>query len=191
VSPSEFVASLVSSLAWPLTALAIVALFRAQLRSVLQQRSGRVRAGPFELEWERTVEGVRGDLPPGIVGKPSAASVVADLFSLVDRSPAAAVFEGHRRMREALLRRLGGKGIHGPQVDALGVGELARQARDLALITDQVVRVIDGLSELRNLAAHGPPGAVTPGAAREYLGLVQTVLFTVSTWIKPDPPDPP
>lgn len=185
---TEFIASLVDSLAWPSAVVIIVVLLREQLRDLLGPRLSRLKAGPVEAEWNRAVEEAkRFTLPPGIVGGESGARVVDDLFELAETAPSAAILEGYKRVEEALARRIGGV-YEGdlPDTDASG---LARLARDLDIITDQTVRAIEGLAVLRSLAVHGPPDKPTREEAGEYLGLVQAVLFTVSTWLKPDPPD--
>lgn len=54
----EFVASVVDSLAWPASAVVIVALLRRQLAALLQSPLSRLRAGPVELERVREAEKV-------------------------------------------------------------------------------------------------------------------------------------
>jgi hypothetical protein len=57
VSALEFVA-----VAWPVTVLVIAVMFRRPIAEALAAATGRVKAGPFEWEWERGVQTVEADL---------------------------------------------------------------------------------------------------------------------------------
>ena len=51
----QFISSLVGSLAWPIAVLTIAIVFRKTLRTALARPLKRVKAGPFEAEWDDKV----------------------------------------------------------------------------------------------------------------------------------------
>lgn len=188
----EFIASLVGSLAWPAVVVIAVFLLREQIKALLREPVSRLAVGPFEMEWDRTIEATRRELPP--VEHPTRrdggeelppGGIVADLWPLTETAPTAAIVEGYARIEGALVRRLSGVMEDVPRQSAK---HLARLARDKDLITDETVRAIDGLSVLRDLASHGRGEQITSAEAAEYLGLVEAVLHAIVTWIKPDEP---
>lgn len=113
----------------------------------------RLKAGPFEAIWERTLSEVEAEFEQApTAGKRASApdGVVAELASLVESSPATAVLEGYARIEEA-LRRL----VTEPPVDVhldldrLGAPALAQLARRDGRISDETVQAVEGLSVLR------------------------------------------
>lgn len=193
----EFIASLVDSLAWPAALVLCVLLFRDQVASLLAGPLKRLSIGSvFEAEWERGIEQAREALPELAESESGRGSggpslppggFVGDLWGLVEVSPQAAVVEGYRRIEGALLRRLGG--VLGDEVRPAPARQLARIAAEHGLVTGETVRAIDGLSNLRNLAAHAGNREVTADEAGEYLALVEAVLGSIVTWVRPDNPD--
>jgi len=65
MSASQFIASLVSSLAWPAVVVTILVVFRRQFGTMLERMS-RFKLGPggqdAESDWERTEDTVRQSL---------------------------------------------------------------------------------------------------------------------------------
>ena len=59
VSTLEFIAAV----AWPLAALVIAVLYRRAITAILSGQVGRMRAGPLEVEWRRTLSEVEAELP--------------------------------------------------------------------------------------------------------------------------------
>jgi hypothetical protein len=67
VSWMEFVAELMSALAWPITALVALVFLRRPLERWLRERPSRIKAGPVELQWDSLISKVQADLDqPGI-----------------------------------------------------------------------------------------------------------------------------
>ena len=62
VDTKQFIASLVSSAAWPLAAFCVALLFRRQLAALLAAPVKRLKAGPVELEFERVLPTVQAVL---------------------------------------------------------------------------------------------------------------------------------
>jgi hypothetical protein len=177
----EFVSSIVGSLAWPVAAVITASVFRKQLREVLGTRLHKIKAGPVEMElFDRKLAETEAEVDP-IPGpaKTSGAlpeGVAADLGSIVATSPAAAVMEAHARVERRLREILSDAGMNDTRP---GVRQLARTAAEKGLITGESVRAVEGITVMRNLAAHGQAHDLTPERAREYLDLVDAVLFSL------------
>lgn len=62
---------------------------------------------------------------------------------------------------------------------AVGGRALARLARDQGLISDETLTAVDGLSVLRNLAAHSSTDEIGAERAHDYLALADAVLFAL------------
>lgn len=196
----EFIASLVGSLAWPGAVVLVVWILREQFKALLGEPLKRLAVGPVELEWDRTLAATRSQVqalpaPPNELkhsAEAAAASpggIVADLWPIAETAPSAAVLEGFSRVEQALVRRLGGVMDEVPHV---GGRQLARLGREHDVITDATLRAIDGLVVLRNLAAHRRGDEkITSAEAGEYLSLVEAVLYSIVSWVKPDNPDDP
>jgi hypothetical protein len=177
----EFVSSIVGSLAWPTAAVIAATVFRKQLRDLLGTRLHRLKAGPVEMElFDRKLAETEAEIDPipkraettGMLPQ----GVAGELGPIVDTSPAAAVMEAHARVERRLRDILAEAGVE--VVHSRSVRELARVAAERGLIRHESVRSVEGITVLRNLAAHGHGNDLTPNRAREYLDLVDAVLFS-------------
>ena len=75
MSGREFIASLIESLGWPVAVVALALLFRSKIADLLPSREvKRLKAGPFELEWERGISEAQAHLayapPPHAAYRP-------------------------------------------------------------------------------------------------------------------------
>jgi hypothetical protein len=77
VDTKQFVASLVSSLAWPGAVVAIALLFRRQLAQLLTGSLKRLKAGPVEFEFERVLPSVQARLADEATTSPAPPAPVA------------------------------------------------------------------------------------------------------------------
>ena len=189
-----FVASLVHSLAWPAGAVVIVTILRRPIGAALGRGVRRVRAGPLEVEFDHELAVVREELrripelaeatpPPLLQG-----SLVEELSRLAEASPRAAVLEAFGRIEARLADMLFPQGPESAGdlarwLMGLGGGSsgrlLARQAHDRGLISDETLAAVEGLSVLRNLAAHSPTDTISVDRARDYLALADAVLYAL------------
>lgn len=186
MSPAEFI----SSIAWPLVVLVIALIFRAPLTEALRTASGALSAGPFRLEWKRQAEAVEADLgrPPSI-SKGHIGGAAGRLDEIAAVSPTGAVVEAFGQIENALRTLLAAKGVE--EVDRLwSVRRLAVIAAEKGLITAETKDAIDGLSVMRNLAAHGGQDDITPQRAHEFVALAQGVLYAIQMNSKGGPPGP-
>jgi hypothetical protein len=181
VDTRQFIASLVGSLAWPMAIVILVVVLRHRLADLFEQLPKRVKAGPLELEWDRTVAETATELAAPRAASPAAPVYVddlADLVPLADTHPGAAVLDAAARVEQALATRFEAAGADVPP--SRGMRDLARRAVAQGLISEETARAIDGLTILRNLAAHGRDG-VTPDRAREFLTLAEAVLYQLGS----------
>lgn len=170
----------IASVAWPVTVLAIAVMFRDPITEALSGATGRLRAGPFELEWERGVSTVESDLglPPSI-SKGQIGGAAGRLDELAEKSPAGAIAEAYGAIESSLRSLLAEQGSE-PDRD-WGVMQLARAAHEQGLTTAETLRAIEGLDVLRNLAVHGRPEDLSPQRAHKFVALTQGVLYAMST----------
>jgi len=175
VSTEEFIASLVHSLAWPVAAVSLALLFRRQLSRLLGRPMNRLRAGPLEFEFDRLLATVEADVEPTKRVVPGE-SVAVELAGIAEQAPLAAIIESFGRVETALRDLLAAAGL---DVSQLSVPALVREAQARDLISPETASAIEGITVLRNLAAHGRAGAVRHDRAVEYLALVDAVLYTL------------
>jgi hypothetical protein len=109
--------------------------------------------------------------PPGVT------PAMDDLAGTASSDPAMAVFQGYIRLERALHELLLSTGSKPDERRA--TTELARQAVDKGLITPETLNAFEGLTVLRNLVAHGRGEEVTEERARDYLTLVDALLFAI------------
>jgi len=187
VDTRQFIASLVSSLAWPVAFVAVALLFRDQLIRWLQSRR-RTEAVPVAIEPEppepsfpevltrlqdRMVE-IGVVRPAGATPEELHSDEVQGLLSL---SATGAVVEGQMLVHRA-LRRL----VYGDiTTDGADVATmiLANSAMQSGAISPPVHYAIQQLTYLRGLAANRGGGEVDMPQAMAYLGLVQAMLYAL------------
>lgn len=183
----EFIASLVRSLAWPAAVVIAVLVFRRQLSSLLSEPLRRIKAGPIEMEFIERVAVLEAQLdvePDAPSASPSPDSLSAQLDRVAEIAPQAAVMEAHARVELRLRDMLSDSGLTPER--PTGMRRLAELVAQHGLIGPEAVRAIEGMTVLRNLAAHGGARDLSSDRAREYLALADTVLFTLR-----EPPSPP
>lgn len=175
VSALEFIASV----AWPVTVLVIAVMFRRPIAEALAAATGRVKAGPFEWEWERGVEAVEADLglPPS-VPEGELDGVAAERDEWTEKASVGAIIDAAGQV-ELALRALFPE--DNPEVNRWGLTQLSRAALEQGRISAETAKAIEGLLVLRNLAAHGRAEEVSPKRVREFVALTQGVLYSIST----------
>jgi hypothetical protein len=179
----QFIASLVSSAAWPVAVFGIALLFRRQLAQLLTGPLRRLKAGPLELEFERIISTVQAQIEPSPAGASSSSDSAsrsgdADLTALAHASPMAAVMSGYGKLERQLHDLLQAAGD--PKTsEGLAAIQLARRAAEKGLITPETLNALQGLTVLRNLAAHGRGDDVSVERALEYLSLVEALAYTL------------
>ena len=192
MSASQFIASLVSSLAWPAVVVTILVVFRRQFGTMLERLS-RFKLGPggadAESDWDRTEDTVRQSLSaarpalgtgstPGARSaggaaarlRPGPAQGGAGLLTLVDDRWAALESELRNVVRPS---------------GSLAEGELAGTHFDglldtalrSGLLDAATVRSLDGLRHLHNLAR--ADGHLTPRRAQDFAVLADAASYSM------------
>lgn len=180
MSVLEFIAAMTKALAWPAAAVTVAVVFRSQLRGLLSQPVRRFKVGPVEAEWDRTVAEAQVELDqPGIpAALPPAGPVSVELAEVAERSPTAAVMEAHATVERELRQLLVDTGVPDSELRA-GAAWLARLGVERGVVTKETLSAVEGISVLRNLAAHGRAGEVTVERAVDYLALADAVLYAI------------
>lgn len=175
----QFLASLVSSLAWPVAVVVVLILFRQRITELFDQLPRRVKAGPLELEWDRAAAVTATGLAASQHERQERTDAtpiedLADLSPLAEAAPRAAVLDAAARVESSLRARFESSDVDVPP--SRGMRDLARRAQDAGLIESETARSIEGLTIMRNLAAH-TRDEVTPERAREFLTLAEAIIY--------------
>jgi hypothetical protein len=187
----EFVAELVSALAWPVVALAALVVLRRPLERWLRERPTRIKAGPVELQWDSLISKAQADLDQPGVPDPAALTSSAeaedrDLYLLTRANPPLGILEASRQVEAELRRRLSAIGVEVPQQ---GLGALALLADRHGLITEATQKSVAGLVVLRNLAIHAPE-RVSAEEALEFVALAEATQYAITAAGKDRRPGP-
>jgi hypothetical protein len=188
VSALEFI----SSIAWPVTVLAIALVFRQAILRMFTGELESLEAGPLSMKWRRAAERVRRDVRSAhetedgedgpVLGRTSepASILIAELAPLVEESPEAAILEASGRVESELRTLLSNPAVD-PHLDLslLGLHSLADLAHQRGLIRAETHRAIDGILVMKNLATHGPKRDLSVEQAIQYLMLVDGTLFAI------------
>ena len=164
----------------------VVIVLRQPIGAAFSRGVRRLRAGPVEVEFDQELAEVREELSrsPELAAAKSQAltpSLAEELARLAEVSPRSAVLEAYARIEARLIALLASAGVG---YGAFRPSALARVARDDGLISDETLTAMEGLSVLRDLAAHNPADDIGVERARDYLALADAVLFALKA--KPD-----
>jgi len=178
-----FTASLVHSLAWPAGIVAVGVLFRRQISSAIGQGIRSLRVGPVDVIFREKLAEVQAEIPPGVAKAAIRAAETKEVIDtdnvldrLVDADPARAVEFTFSRIEEVLSNLLEEAGLEpGPNPR-----DSIQLARESGLITDETYSAIDGLRQLRNLAASGGGREISISRGREYVALAKTVFYILN-----------
>lgn len=167
-------------MAWPFAVVAIALVFRVQIRTLMTEHLSRFRAGPFEAEFDRLLSEVGGEVPATEAPPESGVTrtLVEELNDVASLSPLTAVLDGFAAVDKA-LRDLIAKNHPDRPIKNGSTAQMVSIALSEGLITPETARNIEGITVLRNLAAHGRAREVTEERAREYLALVDAILYTI------------
>lgn len=172
-------AEFISSVAWPVTILMIALLFRGPLIDALGSNRGTLSAGPFRLEWQRRAAEIEADLGrPTSISEGRIGGAAGRLEQVATASPIGAVVEAYAQIETALRSVLEEHGVEGLDRQ-WSVRRLAELAYARGLITSETRDAVEGLSVMRNLAAHGGEDDISPQRAREFIALSQGVLYAI------------
>lgn len=169
----EFVASLVSSLAWPSVVVIAIVLLRGPI-TILLPLLRRLKYKEIEVEFAETIRDLREDvdaLPQVPGGAPLRVPEEEKLLKMAAVSPRAAVLEAWRLLESEAKRTLADRGEPIPADRPLTGPALSRKLQAREVLDDASRETLDRLRHLRNQAAHADEFALDENLAREYVGL--------------------
>jgi len=189
VDGRQFIASLVSSLAWPVAFVVVALLFREQLVRWLDNRRrsepapavAAAEAPPPQPTFPEVLARLSDQMVEIGVVRPAGATPeelhTEEVQSLLSLSATGAVVEGQMLVHRALRRAVYGD----ITTDGADVATmiLANSAMQSGTISPPVHYAIQQLTFLRGLAANRGGGEVDMPQAMEYLGLVQAMLYAL------------
>jgi hypothetical protein len=182
-----FIASLVSSLAWPVAVVLIVFMFRHSLARLIPGLQ-RLKYKDVELEFGRQVAEAKQELgtpaapalPAPSAGKrlsPAATSPALYFRSLADVSPRAAILEAWLGFELAANQASQKLELGGSR--PLQMRELFETLKDRGLLTESEVDALIRLRALRNQVVHGPEPDLSPDVIAQYSLLLQQITATM------------
>jgi len=110
--------------------------------------------------------------------KQSGVPVIEKLSGLEEASPVAAVMDAHAAVEQELRNIVLDVD---PQADVsnMAMGQLICLALDKGAITPETAKAVEGITAMRNLAAHGRASEVTVERARDFIAQADAVLYTL------------
>ncbi|WP_148649639.1 DUF4145 domain-containing protein [Lysobacter antibioticus] len=163
----------IESLAWPVAAVALVALLRDEIAKLAPSLK-KLKAGPLEAEFEREVKQLKeikdsrpapGEAAP-IQSRDTASK--SFLFEVAELHPRSAILESWVRLEAAARAVLVGK--RDAKSSYLQAPRLAEPLAQLSILNPSQVTMFHELRRLRNEVAHGN-FEPTQESARSYIDL--------------------
>lgn len=192
----EFVASLVNSLAWPVAAVVLGALFRAELSQLLGRLTGIKLPGGGQASFATTLDKAEVSagkferaLPPAVRAQRAAEAaedeVEAAEDELVGRDPTARVIQAWETLSASImrLRSLQSRVGRPPKVPGVALHHLLQDG----VVNESFTDAVRELFELRNRVAHArelPTSAsadVYARTARSLAGVLDTLSAIAET----------
>jgi hypothetical protein len=137
----------------------------------------RFKAGPVEVEWSRAQAEVESEVGAPPVPSPGDSTLNDQLGALAETQPALAVLGAYKEVERALMDAL--VDVDDPAKGRASGPRLARLALEHRRIPPETANAVEAISVLRNLAAHGGSGEITPDRAREFLSMADAVRFAI------------
>lgn len=175
----QFFVEMTRTLIWPVAVLVIALAYRQRIGDLLGGGLPRLRAGPFEAEWEAIAARTTAAVEPTEEGaeRNEVRLVVDPLRRLARLQPAGAIVEAYglvdRGMHD-LLKDVPVRDLVYMPLDR----EYAWIALDRGLIDSMTATAIQGLASLRNLAAHVAQ-TISEERALSFLDLTEDVLVAL------------
>jgi hypothetical protein len=178
----EFIASLVSSLAWPLAAVLISILFRSQFRGLLERlRSFTVGGTTAEFRDElgsteqlvERLEPTKGPEPPPI-------DFQAPLDPVPAVIPSAAIMTYWSRIEQVLQELAVNRGYS--DASNRSALYLSKRLQADGILDEETATILSRLRELRNRASHGDSDLrLSPDDARRFRDLAEVAVARITS----------
>jgi hypothetical protein len=176
-----FIASLTSSLAWPVVALIIIIVFQHQIRTLFA-RFKKVGAGGLQLELADQVDKARDQAE--IVQSEQSASAISSAqldpatIELARASPAMAVLQSFKEVEALLLAIRSQLPDNKPHRN---LNEVLGYLKGHGLISESVVSLFQRLRKATKSVAHAAQEGLTPGETFELIAQNRLLLEVLKT----------
>lgn len=168
-----FISKLIEFTAWPIAAVALVAMLRSEIKLLLPHIK-KLKAGPVEAEFEREVKELQAtaQAQPQLLSPPEGLTPERQmLLQLVQVNPRSAVLEAWRGIENAAVRVIQSKAFFVPDREAHSPLAVIRTLNKENVVSSEEVSLYQELRSLRNQAAHAQDFAPTTDAALSYIEL--------------------
>lgn len=182
----EFLASVIASLAWPATAVALVVILRRPLSAVLM-KTKRLKYKDLEMDFEQELKELEAKAraisvePKQKALEPDARSVDAQTLlsqaeSLADELPHVTVALAWSAVEDSLAGAVMRLAVSPDYPPYNSSSKNAQLLLGQGLIDKETLALLDGMRTLRNAVVHRAAEApVTADQAREYLALARGI----------------
>jgi hypothetical protein len=174
----QFVASLVSSLAWPVAVVIVALVFRRPIGEMID-RLEHVKSPLFE-GWAKARAETRLALAASPAPAPEAAvhgPLTDDFAALAATAPIDAILRAWNVVETLLREYLELEGV--PKARTLTFDQMTDTALKVGLMTRDTANGIKGLANLRTVALHGVGEKLDSDKALDFLALADAVVFTI------------
>lgn len=168
-----FIAQMTKALAWPLSAVLIVLVFRVQLHNLIARvRKGKV--GPAEFEFEEDVEAARAAVEADPATAPPPTSAAPAQVELATVDPRAAIISAWLSVEQAAALLAQKRGLLAG-VPSRNPSAVIRAIDRAKLLDPPYVALFHDLRAMRNQAAHDVTFNPPADAVVNYLGLAEAL----------------
>jgi hypothetical protein len=168
-----FITKLTEFTAWPIAAIALVAMLRTEIKSLLPYVK-KLKAGPVEAEFEREIKELEATAKaqPQLLPPPEGLTPERQmLLQLVQVNPRSAVLEAWRGIEESAIRVVQNKALYVPERESHSPLAVIRVLNKENVLSAEEVSLYHDLRTLRNQAAHAQDFLPTTDAAYSYIEL--------------------
>jgi Domain of unknown function (DUF4145) len=179
----NFIAEMTKALAWPIALIVIGLIFKPTISGLLEGvRLRRIGRGQWSADFETATEEVRAELPTQAqsMSKPFISGLLnEETERLVDVYPAAAIAQVWNQLEDRVAAIAAQAGLTQKLLP-----EVLRALIDKDSIQPSTADSILGLRNMRNLAVHAPPNRLTAEQARDFITMVEAIVWTLEQNVK-------
>jgi len=179
MSGLEFLSSIIGALAWPAALGTMVWALREEVKALLSRELKSLRLGRLELEYfDSRFAKLKSN--PRIVEASSTGGgkvgLVEELSSLAEVSPRTAVLEAYARLLGVIRQLVETVDSEKTSRTRLETAPLVAAALDQGVLDADGAKVVETLSIMRHIAAHGSGLRPSQEEAVDFLALVDAVI---------------